>query len=131
MMNQDNCRKNAVKSMQNFEEYHLLGHCTEKTTAESALELWKDVFDLFGLDLMLISSGCCGMAGTYGHETEHYEESLGIYNLSWRKKIPDDPFYRHKILATGFSCRSQVMRFDGFRPLHPVQALLREVKSFV
>ena len=131
MMNQDNCRKNAVKSMQNFEEYHLLGHCTEKTTAESALELWKDVFDLFGLDLMLISSGCCGMAGTYGHETEHYEESLGIYNLSWRKKIPDDPFYRHKILATGFSCRSQVMRFDGFRPLHPVQALLREIKSFV
>ena len=131
MMNRDNCRKHSVKSMQNFEEYHLLGHCTEKTTAESSLELWKDVFDLFGLDLMLINSGCCGMAGTYGHETEHYEESLGIYNLSWRKKIPDDPFYRHKILATGFSCRSQVMRFDGFRPLHPVQALLREVKSFV
>ena len=73
--------------MQNIEEYHLLGHCTEKTTAESSLELWKDVFDLFGLDLMLINSGCCGMAGTYGHETEHYEESLGIYNLSWRKKF--------------------------------------------
>ena len=131
MMNRDNCRKHSVKSLKNIEEYHLLGHCTEKTTAESSLELWKDVFDLFGLDLMLINSGCCGMAGTYGHETEHYEESLGIYNLSWRKKIPADPFYRQKILATGFSCRSQVMRFDGFRPLHPVQALLREINSFV
>ena len=128
MMNRDNCRKHSVKSMQNFEEYHLLGHCTEKTTAESALELWKDVFDLFGLDLMLINSGCCGMAGTYGHETEHYEESLGIYDLSWRKKIPEDPFCRQKVLVTGFSCRSQVKRFDGFSPLHPVQALLREIK---
>ena len=107
----------------------MLGHCTEKTTVEGSLELWKDVFDLFGLDLMLINAGCCGMAGTYGHETDHYEESLGIYNLSWRKNIPEDPFYRQKILVTGFSCRSQVKRFDGFRPLHPVQALLREIKS--
>ena len=129
MMNRKNCRSNSVKSKQNIEKYHLLGHCTEKTTAEGSLELWKDVFDLFGLDLMLINAGCCGMAGTYGHETEHYEESLGIYNLSWRKKIPEDPFYRQKILVTGFSCRSQVKRFDGFRPLHPVQALLREIKS--
>ena len=129
MMNSKNCRRHSVKVKQNIEEYHLLGHCTEKTTAEGSLELWKDVFDLFGLDLMLINAGCCGMAGTYGHETEHYEESLGIYNLSWRKKIPEDPFYRQKILVTGFSCRSQVKRFDGFRPLHPVQALLREIKS--
>tara|TARA_B100000579_G_scaffold413989_1_gene407162 strand:+ start:514 stop:3603 length:3090 start_codon:yes stop_codon:yes gene_type:complete len=129
IMNGDNCRNNSVKSEKNFEKYHLLGHCTEKTTAEGSLEQWKDVFALFGLDLMLINSGCCGMAGTYGHETEHYEESIGIYNLSWRKKIPEDPFYRKKILATGFSCRSQVKRIDGFRPLHPVQALLREINS--
>ena len=129
MMNRENCIKHSLKSEKHIEEYHLLGHCTEKTTAEGSLELWKNVFDLFGLDLMLINAGCCGMAGTYGHETEHYEKSLGIYNLSWRNKIPNDPFYRQKILATGFSCRSQVKRFDGFRPLHPVQALLREIKS--
>ena len=129
MMNSKNCRRHSVKVKRNIEEYHLLGHCTEKTTAEGSFELWKDVFDLFGLDLMLINAGCCGMAGTYGHETEHYEESLGIYNLSWRKKIPEDPFCRQNILTTGFSCRSQVKRFDGFRPLHPVQALLREIKS--
>ncbi len=130
MMNQENFINHSVGTYRNIKEYHLLGHCTEKTTAEGSHELWKHVFKLFGLDLQLINAGCCGMAGTYGHETEHYEESLGIYNLSWRKKIPDDQFSRQKILATGFSCRSQVKRFDGFRPLHPVQALLREIKSF-
>ena len=128
MMNQDNFKKHSGNSNQNIIEYHLLGHCTEKTTAEVSHGLWKDVFNFFGLGLVLIDAGCCGMAGTYGHETEHYEESLGIYNLSWRKNIPNDPFSRQKILATGFSCRSQVKRFDGFRPLHPVQALLREIK---
>ena len=130
-MNRENCIKYSEKLEKSSKDYHLLGHCTEKTIAEGSLELWKDVFDLFGLNLIHINAGCCGMAGTFGHETEHYEESLGIYNLSWKEKIPDDPFYRQKILATGFSCRSQVKRFDGFRPLHPAQALLREIKSFV
>ena len=68
------------------------------------------------------------MAGTFGHETDHFEESLGIYNMSWKNKIPKDPYSRNKILATGFSCRSQVKRFEGFRPMHPLQALLREIR---
>ena len=69
------------------------------------------------------------MAGTFGHETEHFEESLGVYNLSWKKNIPEDHFLREKILVTGFSCRSQIKRFEGYRPLHPVQALLREMEQ--
>ena len=69
------------------------------------------------------------MAGTYGHETDHFEESRGIYNLSWSKQIPEDTFLRQNILTTGFSCRSQVKRFEGFRPFHPLQALLREIIS--
>ena len=110
-------------------EYQLLGHCTEKTGGQLSQELWQDVFEAFGLSLELIPAGCCGMAGTYGHETDHFEESRGIYNLSWSKKIPEDPLLRQNILASGFSCRSQVKRFEGFRPLHPLQALLREIIS--
>ena len=110
-------------------EYQLLGHCTEKTGAQLSQALWHNVFEAYGLSLELIPAGCCGMAGTYGHETDHFEESRGIYNLSWSKKIPEDPFLRQNILASGFSCRSQVKRFEGFRPLHPLQALLREIIS--
>ena len=122
--------KHAVSVKDNLQDYQLLGHCTEKTDAQLSQEQWKEVFKLLGLSLRLIPVGCCGMAGTYGHETEHYEESRGIYNLSWKKKIPEDHFLRQNILTTGFSCRSQIKRFEGFRPLHPLQALLREINLF-
>ena len=119
----------TVSISKKIQEYKLLGHCTEKTGAQLSQELWQDVFEAFGLSLELITVGCCGMAGTYGHETDHFEESRGIYNLSWSKKIPEDPLLRQNILVSGFSCRSQVKRFEGFRPLHPLQALLREIIS--
>ena len=105
----------------------MLGHCTEKTQVQLSQEQWQEVFKVFGLSLQLIPVGCCGMAGTYGHETEHFEESHGIYKLSWKNKIPGDLFLRQNILVTGFSCRSQVKRFEGFRPLHPLQVLLRGI----
>jgi len=121
--------KYALAETDKLQDYQLLGHCTEKTDAQLSQEQWKEVFNKFGLSLNLIPAGCCGMAGTYGHETEHYAESRGIYDLSWSDKIPQDPFLRQNILTTGFSCRSQVKRFEGFRPLHPLQVLLREIKS--
>ena len=122
------------KNFRNFsiskkqKDYQLLGHCTEKTDALLSQEQWKDLFRSFGLSLRLVDVGCCGMAGTFGHEKEHFEDSFVIYNLSWKKMIPEDPFMREKVLTTGFSCRSQVKRFEGFRPMHPLQALLREIK---
>ncbi len=120
-------------SLSNYEvskklcEYKLLGHCIEKVESQLSQMQWKGLFRLFGLSLDILEVGCCGMAGTFGHETEHFEESLGIYNLSWKKNIPENHYLRDKILVTGFSCRSQIKRFEGFRPLHPVQALLREI----
>jgi Fe-S oxidoreductase len=129
IMNSEKCRTHAVSTGHKTIKYQLFGHCTEKTTALRSQELWQDVFREFGLSLQIIPAGCCGMAGTYGHETEHFEKSQGIYNLSWKEKIPEDPIDRQNILASGFSCRSQIKRIEGFRPLHPVQALLREINT--
>jgi Fe-S oxidoreductase len=129
LMNSAKHSNYAFAATEKLKDYQLLGHCTEKTDSLFSQEQWKEVFEKFGLSLSLIAAGCCGMAGTYGHETEHYEESRGIYDLSWSDKIPQDPFLRQNILTTGFSCRSQVKRFEGFRPLHPLQVLLREIKS--
>ncbi|GIT03470.1 MAG: hypothetical protein CM1200mP28_07290 [Deltaproteobacteria bacterium] len=105
----------------------MLGHCTEKTKLRF-VELWKDVFDLFGLDLMLINAGCCGKAGTYGHETEHYKSHWYI-QFKLEKKNPRRSILQAKNIGSWFFLPSQVKRFDGFCPLHPVQALLREIKS--
>lgn len=111
--------------------YKLLAHCTEKTALPKTESQWKDFFALFGLDLDIVPVGCCGMAGTYGHEVEQLENSKGIYDLSWSKPVQNAAKNKNKILATGYSCRSQVKRFDNERPQHPIEAIcdiLTEVK---
>lgn len=108
----------------NRQPYYLLGHCTEKTIALNSQKQWQQVFQAFGIPLTLVDTGCCGMAGIYGHEAEHYAASKAIYQMSWGQHIPSSPEERQRLLASGFSCRSQVKRFEGFSPQHPVQVLL-------
>ncbi|NEO99186.1 MAG: FAD-binding oxidoreductase [Symploca sp. SIO2E9] len=111
------------------EPYYLLGHCTEKTATVASQQQWQQIFQAAGIPLNLITTGCCGMAGIYGHEAEHYASSQGIYQMSWGRHLPSTVDERKYFLATGYSCRSQVKRFDGWMPLHPVQALLKRISS--
>ena len=69
-----------------------------------------------------VSVGCCGMAGTFGHDVDKVEQSKAIYSLSWEAEIKKRT--SSECLATGYSCRSQVKRIDGDVLQHPVQALL-------
>ncbi|WP_371379196.1 FAD-binding and (Fe-S)-binding domain-containing protein [Thalassotalea aquiviva] len=103
--------------------YQLFAHCTEKTALPSAESDWQHIFNHFGLRIKAQSVGCCGMAGTYGHEKQNLDNSKGIYDLSWRKPIEaGDSAYQ---MVTGFSCRSQVKRLGNKRLPHPVQVLLK------
>ena len=110
------------------ETYHLLAHCTEKTNAAGSIQDWVKVFSLVGLSLKVENVGCCGMAGTYGHESANLQTSKDIYELSWKDKVNDDAL-QDRIVATGYSCRSQVKRFDQKHVLHPLQALLKHLKE--
>lgn len=109
--------------------YALFAHCTEKTALPASEKQWQDIFLAVGLELSTISVGCCGMAGTYGHEASHLNHSKGIYQLSWQEAI--SRFLPEQILATGYSCRSQVARFEGFKPQHPLQALLQHLSKSI
>ncbi|QUG75514.1 FAD-binding protein [Erwinia sp. E602] len=102
--------------------WYLFGHCTESTALPGSVKQWESIFARFGATLENVSVGCCGMAGTYGHETKNLENSLGIYELSWQKALHKLP--RERCLATGYSCRSQVKRTEGNGMRHPLQALL-------
>jgi FAD/FMN-containing dehydrogenase/Fe-S oxidoreductase len=104
----------------------LLPHCTERTNATASLKDWQAVFARLGAPLRVLASGCCGMAGTFGHEAEHREMSERIYDLGWRQIVAQ---HGDRLVATGYSCRSQVKRFDGVRIDHPVQALLRRLRE--
>lgn len=104
------------------ESWYLFGHCTETTALPASTGQWSSIFAHFGAKLESISVGCCGMAGTYGHETLNYENSRGIYALSWQQSIQRLP--QQRCLSTGYSCRSQVKRIEGQAIRHPLQALL-------
>ncbi|MGP3594153.1 D-2-hydroxyglutarate dehydrogenase YdiJ [Vagococcus sp. WN89Y] len=104
------------------EPWYLFGHCTEVTALPGAPAQWASIFARFGAKLENVSVGCCGMAGTYGHEVKNHANSLGIYELSWHQAMQRLP--RNRCLATGYSCRSQVKRIEGNGVRHPLQALL-------
>lgn len=108
-------------------EYYLLGHCTEKALFPGSDQVWADIFKHFGLTVNVQSVGCCGMAGTYGHDADQQQTAKAIYALSWKKRVADLP--HQQILATGYSCRSQVEHLDGVKLKHPVQALLRVLQG--
>jgi FAD/FMN-containing dehydrogenase/Fe-S oxidoreductase len=105
----------------NQQKYALFGHCSEKTALPTSEKDWQQIFAKAELGLTPIAVGCCGMAGTFGHEASHFEESKGLYQLSWESAVKQ--YQPEQILATGYSCRSQVARFEGTKPKHPLQIL--------
>ncbi|CNE90037.1 FAD-binding and (Fe-S)-binding domain-containing protein [Yersinia nurmii] len=107
------------------EPWYLFGHCTESTALPTSGQQWAGIFSRYGARLENVSVGCCGMAGTYGHESKNLHNSIGIYELSWQQALQKLPVKR--CLATGYSCRSQVKRMEGNSLRHPLQALLEIV----
>ena len=83
---------------------------------------WQEIFGRFGQQLNVEKVGCCGMAGVFGHEVQNQKMSQEIYDVSWHKKLHGKDL--HFCLATGYSCRSQVKRYEHVVLKHPVQALL-------
>jgi len=113
---------NTPEKVANQPPFVLINHCTETTAMPNAASVWQSLYQQFGLELRTTNTGCCGMAGTYGHETQHYEKSKALYDMSWRGIV--DSTASEQLLVTGFSCRSQVKRFNkGKKPQHPVQVL--------
>ncbi|OEE90694.1 D-2-hydroxyglutarate dehydrogenase YdiJ [Vibrio crassostreae] len=103
--------------------WYLFAHCAEKTKMPNAEKEWGTIFKHFGAALTSVPVGCCGMAGTFGHEVDKLQMSKDIYGLSWKPQMQDLP--KDRCLVTGYSCRSQVKRFEGEKLAHPLQALAK------
>ena len=101
----------------------LLGHCGERASLPKSDRDWQEIFAAFGVELKAEKVGCCGMAGAYGHESRHFEDSKTIFSQSWRKKLEDS---NEVVVASGASCRSQCHRFS-FEVEHPLSFLNRLV----
>lgn len=75
-----------------------------------------------GGELKEIASGCCGMAGSFGYEEEHYSLSQKIASLKLYPEIEASPEECH-IIANGISCRSQIAHGTSFKAKHLVEAI--------
>lgn len=104
------------------QHWYLFPHCTESTFMPTSPKEWQQIFAAFGETLQVQTVGCCGMAGVFGHDVNNLTMSQDIYQSSWQQKLQGKNAER--CLATGYSCRSQVKRFEQWQPKHPVQALL-------
>jgi Fe-S oxidoreductase len=99
----------------------LHGHCHQKALASltptvKALELPADY------KVQIIPSGCCGMAGSFGYEEEHFDISMKVAELVLLPAVRAAP-PETIIAAPGTSCRHQIKDGTGRIALHPVEIL--------
>jgi Fe-S oxidoreductase len=98
----------------------LHAHCHQKAlvgAAETAAALRL----IGGADVQVLDAGCCGMAGIFGYEKEHFDLSMKIAGLQLVPALQTEP--AAAIVATGTSCRHQIHDATGRTSLHPMEVL--------
>ncbi|MBF6651395.1 FAD-binding oxidoreductase [Flavobacterium columnare] len=108
------------------ERVRMHGHCFQK--ALSSLVPLKQILSLpKNYTVLNIPSGCCGMAGSFGYEKEHYEISMNIGELVLFPTIRQES-KETIISASGTSCRHQIADGTGRQAQHPVEILYKALK---
>jgi Fe-S oxidoreductase len=99
----------------------LHGHCQQK--AVGSLVPTKKVLSIpINYKVQLIPSGCCGMAGSFGYEKEHFELSMKVGELVLFPAVREAS-ENTIIAASGTSCRHQIHDGTGRKSMHPVEIL--------
>lgn len=112
-------KKDAIKIF-------LHGHCHQKSLA--SVEASQIMLSLpVNYEVEMIPSGCCGMAGAFGYEKEHYELSL---KMGEQVLFPTVRGLNKKniVAAPGTSCRQQIKDGTGRKALHPIEILFAALK---
>ncbi|HUA35374.1 MAG TPA: FAD-binding and (Fe-S)-binding domain-containing protein [Candidatus Binataceae bacterium] len=105
----------------------LQGHCHQKSLAgiDGEIAILKKTP---GLQVEVIDAGCCGMAGAFGYDREHYEISRAIGNRvlfpAIQNSAPDTI-----VIADGFSCRAQIRQFFPTRHVLHLAEVLNQAPS--
>ena len=102
-------------------EIKVHGHCHQKSLA-SLIPTVKALELPVSYKVSLIPSGCCGMAGSFGYEREHYDLSIQVAELVLMPAIRSAP-EETLIAAAGTSCRHQIKDCTGRIALHPAEIL--------
>ena len=98
----------------------LHGHCHQKAIVGTAPTV--AVLKWAGYAVSEVDSGCCGMAGSFGFEREHYDVSVSLGNRRLAPAVKAAPAAT-EVVAPGISCRQQIQHLAGRRAKHPAEAL--------
>ncbi len=96
------------------------GHCHHKAIMKMRDE--QSVLEKMGLDFQMPDSGCCGMAGAFGFEKDHYDVSIKVGERVLLPAVREAD-KQTLIVADGFSCREQIAQTTDRRALHLAQVL--------
>jgi FAD/FMN-containing dehydrogenase/Fe-S oxidoreductase len=109
-------------------------HCHQKAEgpADDGLPLGSfaslEFLRNFGYEVEIIDAGCCGMAGTFGYELEHYDLSQKVGSLKLFPYI-----IKHKsekvVCATGAACRMQIVQGTGISAIHPIVLVENDINK--
>ena len=98
----------------------LHGHCHQKAMVGTGATV--GVLRWAGYKVSEVDSGCCGMAGSFGFEREHYDISVELGNRRLAPAVKAAPAAM-EVVAPGISCRQQIQHLAGRRAKHPAEVL--------
>ena len=113
-----------------FEPQHgqvlLHGHCHQK--ALGGVQHSQELLAYLGYAVEEAASGCCGMAGAFGYEAEHYALSMQMGELTLFPAVRAQA-EAALVVALGVSCREQIAQGTGRSALHPAQVLFQALAA--
>jgi Fe-S oxidoreductase len=118
------------------QEVLLHGHCYQKSQppAKDGYPIGElatvELLEMFGYKVRLINAGCCGMAGAFGYEGEHYDLSMSIGELALFPQVRK-AHDQQIVAAAGFSCLSQIRDGTGKIPFHPITLIKNRINSTI
>ena len=88
----------------------------------------RELYKRIGLEFEVLDSGCCGMAGSFGFETEHYDVSVkcGERVLLLAVRQAGNEIL---VIVDGFSCHKQIEQLAHRKPMHTVEFLLKALRE--
>jgi len=98
------------------------GHCHAKSLIGNSSI--RNALEIAGFKPTIMDTGCCGMAGSFGYEADHYKVSMDIGEqrlFPAVRSLPDDAL----VCAPGFSCRHQIQHGTHRHASHPAQLLAK------
>lgn len=112
------------KSSPQKQKVYVHGHCHAKSLIGNTAV--TNALQDMGYEVRVLDTGCCGMAGSFGYEADHYRISMEIGGqrlFPALRSLPEDSL----VCAPGFSCRHQIEDGTNHQALHPAQLLAQGI----